>query len=56
MFPPPQLCTDNGVMAAWAGAETLQLGVSHQAEGQEVVARWPLGAPLSEEQRVLLFQ
>ena len=26
IFPPPQLCTDNGVMAAWAGIEKLNLG------------------------------
>jgi N6-L-threonylcarbamoyladenine synthase len=26
VFPPPKLCTDNGVMAAWAGIEKLNLG------------------------------
>lgn len=25
--PPPQLCTDNGVMIAWAGLERLQAGL-----------------------------
>lgn len=93
VFPPPALCTDNGVMVAWAGIEKLQLGISDSIEGQvmmsfynlmfllvvvlflfilppflsltlppflsltlpptlpsfysqEVVARWPLGAPI----------
>ena len=26
--PPPRLCTDNGVMVAWAGAERLALGLA----------------------------
>jgi len=26
IFPPPALCTDNGVMAAWAGIEKLNAG------------------------------
>jgi len=39
--PPPQLCTDNGAMIAWAGAERLELGL---ADGLDVSprARWPL--------------
>ncbi|KAG8470783.1 hypothetical protein KFE25_009204 [Diacronema lutheri] len=44
--PPPRLCTDNGVMVAWAAIERLALGHSDQAEGTEVRARWPLGAAL----------
>eukprot|EP01036_Dinobryon_divergens_P026128 gene26129-34740_t len=40
------LCTDNGVMAAWAGIEKLNLGVSNSVENQEVIARWPLGSTL----------
>jgi hypothetical protein len=46
IFPPPSLCTDNGVMAAWAGIEKLNRGISDEIEGQEVVPRWPLGAPI----------
>jgi N6-L-threonylcarbamoyladenine synthase len=39
--PPPQLCTDNGVMVAWAGLERLRLGL---VDGLDVAARprWPL--------------
>ena len=39
--PPPELCTDNGAMIAWAGAERLALGIS---DGLDVAprARWPL--------------
>jgi len=43
VVPPPRLCTDNGVMVAWAAVEALKQGRSHEAEGQEVRARWPLG-------------
>ena len=44
VVPPPRLCTDNGVMVAWAAVEALEAhGTSHQAEGQLVRARWPLG-------------
>lgn len=41
VIPPPALCTDNGAMVAWAGAERLALGASN---GFEVAARarWPL--------------
>lgn len=55
IFPPPSLCTDNGVMAAWAGIEKLNLGISNEVtpepiEGEpyakDVVARWPLGEPV----------
>jgi hypothetical protein len=28
VYPPPRLCTDNGVMAAWAAIERLRLGCS----------------------------
>jgi N6-L-threonylcarbamoyladenine synthase len=39
--PPPQLCTDNGVMVAWAGLERLRLGLT---DGLDTPARprWPL--------------
>ena len=42
--PPPRLCTDNGVMAAWAGVEKLKCGVSDVAEEQEVYARYPFAS------------
>jgi N6-L-threonylcarbamoyladenine synthase len=39
--PPPELCTDNGVMVAWAGLERFRLGLT---DGLDVRARprWPL--------------
>jgi N6-L-threonylcarbamoyladenine synthase len=39
--PPPNLCTDNGVMVAWAGLERLRLGLN---DGFDSPARprWPL--------------
>ncbi len=44
--PPPSLCTDNGAMIAWAGAERLARGM---VDGLDFAAkpRWPLdpGAP-----------
>lgn len=42
-IPPPQLCTDNGAMIAWAGAEHLARG---RADGLDapVRPRWPLDA------------
>ena len=44
VVPPAALCTDNGAMVAWAGAERLALGAS---DGLEVAAkaRWPLESP-----------
>jgi N6-L-threonylcarbamoyladenine synthase len=39
--PPADLCTDNGAMVAWAGAERLQRG-STDSLGFAARARWPL--------------
>jgi len=47
-IPPAQLCTDNGAMIAWAGAEKLALGQSDDLD-IPARARWPLdpqAAPL----------
>jgi N6-L-threonylcarbamoyladenine synthase len=41
--PPAQLCTDNGAMIAWAGAERLALGLIDGLDF-EPRARWPLDA------------
>jgi N6-L-threonylcarbamoyladenine synthase len=39
--PPPELCTDNGAMIAWAGAERLALGLTDTLDTPPH-ARWPL--------------
>jgi len=39
-LPPPELCTDNAAMVAWAGAERLARGM---IDGKIAVRpRWPL--------------
>lgn len=40
---PVSLCTDNGVMIAWAGIERFKLGMIAELD-EDVRARWPLGA------------
>jgi N6-L-threonylcarbamoyladenine synthase len=41
IIPPPPLCTDNGVMIAWAGLERLALGLVDDLAAP-ARARWPL--------------
>lgn len=41
VIPPPKLCTDNGAMVAWAGAERLALGAADPLDFS-AKARWPL--------------
>jgi N6-L-threonylcarbamoyladenine synthase len=41
VVPPPELCTDNGAMIAWAGAERLALGLCDMLDAAPH-ARWPL--------------
>jgi N6-L-threonylcarbamoyladenine synthase len=42
--PPPALCTDNGAMIAWAGAERIARGLTDTLAASPR-ARWPLQAP-----------
>jgi N6-L-threonylcarbamoyladenine synthase len=41
-IPPPRMCTDNGVMVAWAAAERLARGIADDYNCLDVRARWPL--------------
>ena len=67
-FPPPVLCTDNGVMSAWAGVERLWAKVGGKGVGgivkyndgmeedlseMEPIARWPLGPTISNTDKGL---
>eukprot|EP00640_Fibrocapsa_japonica_P001671 CAMPEP_0113937604 /NCGR_PEP_ID=MMETSP1339-20121228/4192_1 /TAXON_ID=94617 /ORGANISM="Fibrocapsa japonica" /LENGTH=485 /DNA_ID=CAMNT_0000940437 /DNA_START=108 /DNA_END=1568 /DNA_ORIENTATION=- /assembly_acc=CAM_ASM_000762 len=54
--PPPRLCTDNGVMVAWAAIERLKLGVSDSPLENDVFPRWPLGKALAQDLQPLKEQ
>ena len=53
VFPPPELCRDNGVMVAWNGLEKWRDGRGivpwHEVMDVPVVTRSPLGRSLMEE-------
>ncbi len=56
VVPPPALCTDNGAMIAWAGAERLALGLTDTLDAAPH-ARWPLSAvtrPMRDTPSLLL--
>jgi N6-L-threonylcarbamoyladenine synthase len=44
VFPPAKLCTDNGVMIAWAGVERYVRGMRSDPVGAKYRPRWPLDA------------
>ena len=46
VVPPPALCTDNGIMIAWAGLERLRLGLTDTLDFKPK-PRWPLDANAS---------
>lgn len=43
-YPELALCTDNGAMIAFAGAQRLAAGLAHSADAHEIAVRprWPL--------------
>jgi N6-L-threonylcarbamoyladenine synthase len=52
IIPPPALCTDNGAMIAWAGAERLALGMIDTMDAPPR-ARWLLEENATAPARVL---
>ena len=51
--PPTELCTDNGAIIAWAGAERLALGLTDTLEASPR-ARWPLEELAAAGDRIVL--
>jgi N6-L-threonylcarbamoyladenine synthase len=47
LLPPPELCTDNGAMIAWAGIERLARGMTDDLDVSPR-SRWPLGQMAAE--------
>lgn len=48
----PRLCTDNGTMVAWAGAEKFGRGLdiyAHDSQDVDFAPRWLLGDPMPPE-------
>ena len=41
VVPPPQYCTDQGTMSAWAAIERINVGSTDDPHSQEVYARYP---------------
>jgi N6-L-threonylcarbamoyladenine synthase len=52
--PPPALCTDNGAMIAWAGAERLALGLTDSLDTAPR-ARWPIDEVTKPQESLGLF-
>ena len=55
-FPPPSLCTDNGVMVAWSAIRKFTAGISDciAEDAVDVIARWPLGAHVGNKVEAVL--
>src|SRR6185436_937308 len=55
IIPPPALCTDNGAMIAWAGAERLAAGLTDTMDAAPR-ARWPLEEVAGTAERAGVLQ
>ena len=51
VYPPPELCSDNAVMIAWAGVESVRAGVGAESPYDEpwYNTRWKLGEDWTEK-------